>query len=111
MQRSSDRLAEKTFMTRLFEFLKQRISLPPDDLLRDAVFRRLWSSILISSLGGQITMLALPLTAAVLLQATPTQMGVLVAVEPFTGVNEYQLSFGKNQPLRAVRIDEKGLSK
>jgi MFS family permease len=68
-------------MTRLLEFLKQRFSLPPDDLLRNAVFRRLWSSILISSLGGQITMLALPLTAAVLLQATPTQMGVLVAME------------------------------
>jgi MFS family permease len=45
------------------------LSLAPGDLLRDAVYRRLWSSILISSLGGQITMLALPLTAAVLLQA------------------------------------------
>ncbi len=61
--------------------LRQRLSLPPDDLLRDAVFRRLWSSIVISSLGGQITMLALPLTAVVLLQASPTQMGVLVAME------------------------------
>jgi len=69
-------------MTRRFlESIRQRFALPPDDLLRDAVFRRLWSSILISSLGGQITMLALPLTAAVLLQATPTQMGVLVAME------------------------------
>jgi MFS family permease len=69
-------------MTRQFlAFLRQRLSLPPDDLLRDAVFRRLWSSIVISSLGGQITMLALPLTAAVLLQASPTQMGVLVAME------------------------------
>ncbi|MES2960647.1 MAG: MFS transporter [Pseudomonadota bacterium] len=66
---------------RILESLKQRFALPPDDLLRDLVFRRLWSSILISSLGGQITMLALPLTAAVLLQATPTQMGVLVAME------------------------------
>lgn len=66
---------------RVLEFLRQRFALAPDDLLRDAVFRRLWSSILISSLGGQITMLALPLTAAVLLQATPTQMGVLVAME------------------------------
>jgi MFS family permease len=36
---------------------------------------------MISSLGGQVTMLALPLTAVVLLQATPTQMGVLVAME------------------------------
>ena len=66
---------------RLLETLRQRFGLAPDDLLRDAVFRRLWSSILISSLGGQITMLALPLTAVVLLQATPTQMGTLVAME------------------------------
>ena len=66
---------------RLLPSLRQRLALPLDDLLRDAVFRRLWSSIVISSLGGQITMLALPLTAAVLLQATPTQMGWLVAME------------------------------
>ncbi|WP_422012372.1 MFS transporter [Roseateles sp.] len=56
-------------------------TLAPGDLLRDAVYRRLWSSILISSLGGQITMLALPLTAAVLLEASPTQMGLLQAME------------------------------
>lgn len=59
------------------------LSLPAGDLLRDAVYRRLWSSILISSLGGQITMLALPLTAAVLLQASPTQMGWLTSMEIF----------------------------
>ncbi len=56
-------------------------ALPPHDLLRDATYRRLWTSILISSFGGQITMLALPLTAAVLLQATPSQMGILTAME------------------------------
>lgn len=56
-------------------------TLPPGDLLRDASYRRLWTSILISSLGGQVTMLALPLTAAVLLHATPTQMGWLTAME------------------------------
>jgi MFS family permease len=55
--------------------------LPPDDLLRDATYRRLWLSILISSFGGQITALALPLTAAVLLHATPTQMGLLTSME------------------------------
>jgi MFS family permease len=55
--------------------------LPAADLLRDVVYRRLWSSILISSLGGQITMLSLPLTAAVLLHASPTQMGWLTAME------------------------------
>jgi len=55
--------------------------LPANDLLRDRAYRRLWTSIAISSFGGQVTMLALPLTAAVLLHATPTQMGLLGAVE------------------------------
>ena len=59
----------------------QRFALPANDLLRDTAYRRLWTSILISSLGGQVTMLALPLTAVVLLHATPTQMGLLVAME------------------------------
>lgn len=58
-----------------------RLRLPPGDLLRDAVYRRLWISILVSSLGGQVTMLALPLTAALLLAATPLQMGLLTAME------------------------------
>lgn len=52
-----------------------------DDLLRDASYRRLWTSIVISSFGGQVTMLALPLTAALLLHATPLQMGLLTAME------------------------------
>ena len=57
------------------------LTLKADDLLRDPTYRRLWTSILISSFGGQITMLALPLTAAILLHATPTQMGTLTAME------------------------------
>jgi MFS family permease len=44
-------------------------------------YRRMWFSILFSNLGGQITMLALPLTAVFLLDATPTQMGFLTAME------------------------------
>ena len=56
-------------------------TLPAHDLLRDRAYRLLWTSIVISSFGGQVTMLALPLTAAVLLHATPTQMGMLSAVE------------------------------
>ena len=55
--------------------------MPAGDLLRDAAYRRLWTSILISSFGGQVTMLALPLTAAILLHASPTQMGLLTAME------------------------------
>ena len=61
--------------------LRQGLALPAQDLLRDATYRRLWTSILISSFGGQVSMLALPLTAAVLLQATPMQMGLLTAIE------------------------------
>ena len=60
---------------------RRRFVLPAGDLLRDATYRRLWTSILISSFGGQVTMLAFPLTAAVLLHASPTQMGLLTAME------------------------------
>ena len=49
------------------KLLPPRPWLAATDLLRDAAYRRLWTSILISSFGGQVTMLALPLTAAVLL--------------------------------------------
>ena len=68
-------------LERIRQFLGSRFALAANDLLRDATYRRLWTSILISSLGGQVTMLALPLTAAVLLHATPTQMGLLTAME------------------------------
>jgi MFS family permease len=68
-------------LRRLLVRASAQLRLAPDDLLRDATYRRLWTSILISSFGGQVTMLALPLTAAVLLHATPTQMGVLTAME------------------------------
>lgn len=61
--------------------LRRRLRVPTEDLLRDATYRRLWTSIVISSFGGQVTMLALPLTAAVLLHATPTQMGWLTFIE------------------------------
>lgn len=62
-------------------------ALPANDLLRDKVYRRLWLSILVSSFGGQLSTLALQLTAAVLLQATPSQMGLLGAI----GVAPYVL--------------------
>lgn len=53
----------------------------PGSLLHDRAYRRLFASVLCSSFGGQITLLALPLTAALLLHATPTQMGWLTAME------------------------------
>ena len=69
------------WMTGFRTGIRVRFALPADDLLHNATYRRLWTSILISSLGGQVTMLALPLTAAVLLHASPTQMGLLTAME------------------------------
>jgi MFS family permease len=70
-----------TTKNRRLQDLRDWFALAPHDLLRQPVYRRLWTSILVSSLGGQVTMLALPLTAAVLLKATPTQMGLLTAME------------------------------
>ena len=58
-------------------------------LWRRPDFMRLWSSMAITSFGAQITNLALPLTAAVLLHASPMEMGILVALEtlPFALVS------------------------
>src|SRR5690242_7772388 len=44
-------------------------------------FRRLWVSMTVTAYGAQITNLALPLTAALLLHASPLQMGILIALE------------------------------
>ncbi len=54
-----------------------------------ADFRKLWGSLTVTSFGAQITNLALPLTAALLLNASPMQMGILVALEtlPFALVS------------------------
>lgn len=53
----------------------------PSGLWGRPAFARLWASLTITSFGGQITNLALPLTAALLLNATPFEMGLLVALE------------------------------
>ena len=66
---------------RILQALRSPWRLGPNDLWRDPGYARLWSSILASSFGNQVMMLALPLTAAVLLEASPTQMGLLTAIE------------------------------
>jgi MFS family permease len=53
----------------------------PPDLLRAPDFRRLWLSNALTNFGAQITMLALPICAALLLHATPAEMGALAACE------------------------------
>ncbi len=65
----------------MLSLLKRLPFLPEMGLWADKNYLRLWSSMSITSLGGQVTMLALPLTAATMLNATPMQMGALTALE------------------------------
>jgi MFS family permease len=50
-------------------------------LWRNHDFLKLWGSLTITHFGGQITALALPLTAVLVLNASPFEMGVLIALE------------------------------
>jgi MFS family permease len=53
--------------------------IPP--LLRELQFRRFWIGQTVSLFGDQVTLIALPLTAVLVLDAGPAQMGYLVAAE------------------------------
>jgi MFS family permease len=50
-------------------------------LWRNPDFVKLWGSLTMVHFGGQITFLALPLTAALILNASPFEVGVLTALE------------------------------
>jgi MFS family permease len=52
---------------------------PAWTLLRERMFRRYWSAAAISFVGDQVSLLALPLLAVLMLGATPAQMGYLTA--------------------------------
>ncbi len=52
---------------------------PAWTLLRERMFRRYFSAAAISFVGDQVSLLALPLLAVLLLDATPAQMGYLTA--------------------------------
>ncbi|MFA9216920.1 MAG: MFS transporter [Sphingomonadaceae bacterium] len=58
-----------------------RDQLHNDPLLRNADFRRYWFSSVLNGFGGYVSALALPLCAVLLLHATPSQMGTLVACQ------------------------------
>jgi MFS family permease len=51
----------------------------PANLWRHSEFLKFWAGQTISVFGSEITALALPLTAALALNATPAQMGLLSA--------------------------------
>lgn len=52
----------------------------PAGLWRNTGFVALWGGRTVSTLGSQVTQIALPLTAVLVLAATPLQMGILRAV-------------------------------
>lgn len=60
--------------------LSRLAALRPSGLWRHPDFLKIWTSETVSHLGTQATLLAVPLTAALLLDATPRQMGVLGAL-------------------------------
>ncbi len=68
------------------KFMQRFLAIWRAGLLAHRDFRLMWLSASVTSFGGQITMLALPLTAITMLAATPRQMGMLVALEalPFS---------------------------
>ena len=53
----------------------------PPLLRENLVFRRFWTGQTISLMGDQVTLIALPLTAVLVLDANAAQMGYLVAAE------------------------------
>jgi MFS family permease len=57
----------------------RRLRIP--SLLREREFRSLWTAQTISMFGDQVTFVALPLTAVLVLDAGPAQMGYLGAAE------------------------------
>jgi MFS family permease len=60
----------------------QAVPVTPDrSLLRHRDFRHLWAAETVSQVGTQVTLLALPVVAVTVLDATPLQMGFLTALE------------------------------
>jgi MFS family permease len=54
-------------------------TIAPPRLVRQSDFRRLWAGYTVSAVGSEVTVLAVPITAAVLLGASALQMGLLTA--------------------------------
>lgn len=59
--------------------MRIRLALPDDEPLRDPDLRRFWLGESAAMLGGQVSLLALPLAALLVLKATPVELGLLRA--------------------------------
>lgn len=75
-------------------------------LLKQADFRNFWLGHTVSMFGVQITLVALPLVAAITLGATPLQMGILQAVEflPFLVLSLFVGVWVDRAPKRPILI-------
>jgi MFS family permease len=75
-------------------------------LWQHANFLKLWSAETISVFGSQVTQLALPLTAVLVLGATPAQMGILGAIEmaPFLFISLFAGVWVDRWRLRPVMV-------
>ena len=75
----SNILCEITILSFGNNWLQKRV--PADSVMRKPDFRRFWFSSILAHFGAQITLLALPICAVLMLHATPAQMGTLAAFE------------------------------
>src|SRR3954468_6788122 len=78
----------------------------PGGLWRQGKFMRPWAGQTILQFGSQIALLALPLTAALTLHATPAEMGILSAAEtaPFLLVGLVAGVFVDRLPRRPILL-------
>ena len=79
---------------------------PGEPLWRHSDFMKLWLAQTISVFGDQFTGLAIPLIAVLMLQATPSQMGVLTAVEraPFLLIGLFAGVWVDRLPRRPILV-------
>lgn len=89
--------------------LRSRFVRPPQakpSTLSAESFRRIWLASTISDFGVYVSALALPLTAAVTLNATPFQMGLLTAIEwlPFVALGLVAGVVVDRMPRRALLV-------
>lgn len=97
---------EERFETRVSEAQSPIPEARQSGLWRHRDFMKLWSAQTISVFGSQFTGLAIPIIAALTLQATPAQMGILTAVEmaPFLLIGLFAGVWVDRLPRRPVLI-------
>jgi hypothetical protein len=69
-------------------------------LWRQPEFFSLWVAQTVSGLGSQVTLFALPLTAILVLEATPGQVGLLTALGFIADSNSAQSAGARSRPRR-----------